>query len=177
MIFIIIISMSVITEILFHRLLILNKNDDMKSYQCINEPYGLWKIFAMIFNFIHHLIPFCLNSYSIIKLIYLVSKSKSKIRNENFVFLIYKQMKKFQEQCFGSLLMIISSLPQLIIGFILNCHQWNNIWLRHIIIISYLFSYIPQVTFFTFFIYSSSIYKQTFQKSFLVKWISKRPSQ
>ncbi|CAF1486184.1 unnamed protein product [Adineta ricciae] len=74
LIFMIAVSISIITEMFFHRLLILNKNDDEKSFQCINEPYGIWKTFATVFTFIHHLIPFCFNSYSILKLIYLASK-------------------------------------------------------------------------------------------------------
>ncbi|UJR08503.1 hypothetical protein I4U23_012769 [Adineta vaga] len=67
----IIVSISTITEIFVHRLLTL----EMKSFQCISESFSSWSQIDTIFDFIHHISPFCLNTYSIVKLIYLGSKT------------------------------------------------------------------------------------------------------
>ncbi len=62
------------------------------------------------------------------------------------------------------------SLPLLIISIVFACQEIENSSIRYLLIISYIISFIPQLTSYFLYISSSSFYKQEWRLTKLSKW-------
>ena len=65
------------------------------------------------------------------------------------------------------------SLPLFLVTFILDCQNLENSWLRYLLIISYLISFLPQSTSFLLYILPSSFYSDQWRRTKMGKWVYK----
>ena len=103
-----------------------------------------WDRIDTILLFIHHLVPFLLYTYSFIMTLRSVAQSKSATQQQTFLSSFWMQIQKCQKQLICPTLMIVSSLPQLIIAFVVDCDQWYIMWFRYLILTIDLISHIPR---------------------------------
>ena len=83
--------------------------------------------------------------------------------------MLWIQIIKIRKQLLCPLFLILSSLPQLIIGFVIGCEQWYNMRLRYFILALYLLSHLPEVFSFILFIYPSTNYMDSFRQTCIGK--------
>ena len=69
-------------------------------------------------------------------------------------------------------LFFLSSLPFLIVAFSLGRQSVENSWIRYLLITSYFVTFIPQMTTFFLYIYSSSLYWEEWQATVISKRIT-----
>lgn len=165
------VSVSTSIEIVSHRLIKIDHMEEF-SVQCIIEMNGIWRDIDTILLFVHHLTPFVLYVFSLMMIIRLAAQSRSSVQQESFLSALWIQIKKCRKQLICPILMIISSLPQLVIGFSVDCDQWHNLWLRYLILASYLTAHTSQWASFVLFIYPSENYKKAFQQTLIGKRLS-----
>jgi hypothetical protein len=121
-----------VTKIVFHRLVEVN-NVKESMIQCVIEFFDIWGRVDTILLFIHYLLPFILYVYSFVMTMQLAAQSRSSTQHQSFLSSFWIQIKKCKKQLICPILMIVSSLPQLIIAFAVDCDQWYTMWLRHLI--------------------------------------------
>ena len=156
------------TEIFFHQLVETKES----MVQCVTNYSTFWSRVDTILLFIHHLAPFVIYVYSFLMIIRLLAQSKSLTQKQSFLEAFGKQMQKCKNQLICPCVMIISTLPQLIIVFAVDCDQWYNMWLRYLILAMYLIAHTPELLTFILLIYPSSVYKSAFQKTIIGKRLS-----
>lgn len=125
-------------------------------------------IYNRIFTLIHYLLPFDIQIISITLLIILAARSRTKTTggNQSFQQVLMKQFRTQKELYITPIIIILSALPQMILTFSLACTELN-LWQRHILLISYLLSYGPQVLGFILYVLPSTTYKKEFSETFL----------
>jgi intracellular septation protein A len=64
------------------------------------------------------------------------------------------------------------SLPLFISSFIFDCHNLENSWLRHFLILSYWISFTPQWTSFFLYIAPSSLYSNEWRQTKVRQWMN-----
>jgi hypothetical protein len=167
----VLVIVSTAPEIFFHRLVEIN---DVKRsmIQCAIDYSIFWSRLDTVLLFIHHLAPFIINVYCLIMIIRLLAQSKSLIQHQSFLVAFWKQIKKCKKQLICPSLMIVSTLPQLIIVFAVDCDQWHNMWLRYLILAMYLIAHSPELLTFFLFIYPSTVYTNAFQQTVIGKRLS-----
>ncbi|CAF1521977.1 unnamed protein product [Adineta ricciae] len=159
---------STTTEIFFHQLVKTKES----MVQCVINYSMFWSRFDTVLLFIHHLVPFVIYVYSFLMTIRLLAQSKSSTQKQSFSVTFLKQIQKCKNQLISPFLMLISTLPQLIIVFAVDCDQWYNMWLRHLILAMYLIAHTPEVLTFILLIYPSTVYKCAFQQTIIGKRLS-----
>ncbi|UJR18683.1 hypothetical protein I4U23_005590 [Adineta vaga] len=120
-----------------------------------------------ILLFIHHLVPFTIYVYSFFMIIRSLAQSKSLTQQQSFLITFWKQIKKCKNQIISPLLMILSTLPQIITVFSIDCDQWYNMWVRYIVLSMYLIAHSPDLLTFFLFIYPSTVFKNAFTKTII----------
>lgn len=168
-----IIAASTVTDIVFHHLITV-KTVQGQIIQCIIEIDGIWSHVDTILLFVHHLAPFVLYVYSFLMIIRMTAQSKSSVRQQSFLSAFWLQIKQCKEQVICLSMMIISSLPQLIIVLAVQCEQWDNMLLRHVILSAYLISHLPETTSFFLFIFPSTLFRKAFFQTLIGKWFLNR---
>jgi len=139
-------------EIIFHHLLV-DLGNPRHQFICVVEyTTDIWKTLDVIFLFLNHLIPFLLNIYA--------------------TYVIIQTVARRYEQLICPIIMIICSTPQLLVGFLTRCYQWDSVLRRKVIIIIYFVSFLPQILTFCLFILPSKKYKNVFVKSNWAKLLS-----
>ena len=147
---------------------------------CItNFDTSLISIYNRVSTLIHYLVSFFIQVISISFIIVLAACSRAKTlkKNINFTQILKKQLGIHKELYITPMIIILSALPQTILTFSLACTQMTN-WQRHLLLISYLFSYTPQILGFILFVIPSSTFKQEFLETQLgkkyFKWLKTR---
>ncbi|UJR18322.1 hypothetical protein I4U23_005224 [Adineta vaga] len=64
------------------------------------------------------------------------------------------------------------SLPLFIIPFTLYCQNLENSWIRYLLIVSYFFSFLPQLTSFLLYVLPSSFYSTEWYATSIGRWVS-----
>jgi len=141
------------------------------SLICVtNFDNHLISTYNRVSTLIHYLLPFFIQVIAVTLLIVLAARSRTKTTVEKLAFrqALIKQFRTQKELYIIPITIILSALPQTILTFSLACTQLN-IWWRHTLLITYLFSYTPQVLGFLVYVLPSTIYKKEFSETSFVK--------
>jgi hypothetical protein len=117
---------------------------------------------------IHYLLSFFIQIIGITLLIVLVARSRNKTSGGKTGFreVLMKQSRTQKELYITPIIIILSASPQTILTFSLACAQLN-IWHRHLLLITYLLSYAPQILGFILYVLPSTTYKKEFRETSL----------
>jgi len=80
----VVVSVSTVTEILFHRLVEVN-NVKESMIQCVIEFFDIWGSVDTVLLFIHYLVLFILYVYSFVMTMQLAAQSRSSIQHQSFL--------------------------------------------------------------------------------------------
>jgi hypothetical protein len=124
------------------------------------------------------MIPFSIQIISITVLIIFAARIRSRTttNDENtFVKVLKRQFNSHKELYMTPLIIVLSSLPQVILAFSFACNE-PLVWQRHALLIVYFLSYAPQLLGFILFVLPSTNYSKEFRetslaKTGLFKWI------
>ena len=127
-------------------------------------------IYDRVSTLIHYILPFFIQIISITLLIVLVARSRIKTVGDKMTLqqVLIKQFHTQKELYITPVIIILSALPQTILSFSLACSQLT-IWHRHLLLIAYLLSYVPQALGFILYVLPSTSYKREFTQTVLVK--------
>lgn len=152
-------------EIIFHHLLVDLENPRHQFICIIEYTKSIWNILNIIFLVLNHLIPFLLNIYATYVIIRIAARSKATLNRSEYRIEVWKQIKSRYEQLICPIIMILCSTPQLLVGLLTRCYQWDSMWRRKLIIIVYFISFLPQTLTFFLLILPSKKYKNIFVQS------------
>ncbi|CAF3375038.1 unnamed protein product [Rotaria socialis] len=115
---------------------------------------------------LHYIVPFLLQTVSIILLIVLVTRQRTKTAGHHVTLrqIMKKQLMAQKELFVTSSIIVLSALPQVILSFSLTCRTLMS-WQRHGLLIAYFLSYAPQTLSFLVHVIPSTNYKQEFHQS------------
>ena len=127
---------------------------------------------------IHYFVPFFIQIISISVLIVQIARSRARTRSgsnqQTFVNLFKKQLKTQKELYVTPMIIVLSSLPQIILSFSYACTELKQSWQRYTLIAAYFLSYLPQVLGFVLYVLPSTIFKEEFQQSMIGKKLIKK---
>ena len=165
-----------IHEILFY---IIIHQPESSTLLCVtNFEQNTVANYHRVNTLLHHLVPFFVQTIAITVLIVQVARSRAKTGSKQTAFgeILKKQFNIHKELYTAPTIIVLSALPQNILSFSLACMQLS-LWQRHLLLATYVLSYIPQGLGFVLYVLPSSCYKKEFNKTFLgkkwSKWISK----
>ncbi|CAF3583830.1 unnamed protein product [Adineta steineri] len=130
-----------------------------------NYTQSLILTYHRINVFIHYLIPFLIQIIAITILIIQVACNRVRISNQTFLNLFIKQIKTQKEQYITPIIIIISSLPQIILAFSYSCTELKQSWQRYTLLTTYFLSYLPQMLGFILYVLPSTTYSQEFRQT------------
>ncbi|CAF3918822.1 unnamed protein product [Adineta steineri] len=163
----VIVSSMHIHELFFY----IRLEDPNKQILCVANFTQQWSTYIRFNLMAHYIIPFCIQIISITILIVLIARSRSRVKQKGtskFIELLKQQFKEQKELYILPLIIIISSLPQVILSFIFSCTELSS-WQRHTLLSMYLLSYAPQLLGFIIFVVPSENFSKEFQKTQLSK--------
>ena len=173
-----------IHELIYYQSIEDPKSFDMnKSTWCVTaypSIIGIYNQVNVVFNYI---IPFLINLFSTIILIILTMRKRattittkeqtptfrSSVRTYTNFLMTNKELILAP-----SVTMIpqLFSLPQFILTFSFACQEFQLVWQRYLLIISYFTTYLPQVISYKLYISPSTFYKDEFHQTKLYRKIS-----
>ncbi|CAF1293196.1 unnamed protein product [Adineta steineri] len=109
--------------------------------------------------------PFAIQVTAITLLIISAAKSRARTGNNHattFTQILRKQFKTQKELYVTPTIIILAALPQIIITSSFACTELSNAWQRYALLVSYLFSFTPQIFGFMIYVLPSSSYKTEF---------------
>lgn len=160
-----------IHEILFYQTI---QQSSSSTSSCVtNFHHHTVEIYNRVSTLIHYLFPFSIQIISIIMLFIVTARSRAKTKatahtKEAFLQLFKHQASTQKELFVTPTIIIISALPQTILSFSLACSQLRS-WQRHLLLITILLSYIPQILGFILYVLPSSTYKTEFRQTPIAK--------
>jgi hypothetical protein len=145
---------------------------------CVGNFTHSVSIYNRITVLTHYMIPFCIQIVSITILIILAARTRSRATSNDrntFMQILKQQFNNHKELYITPLIIVLSSLPQVILAFSFACNE-PLIWQRHVLISGYFLSYAPQVLGFILFVLPSTSYSKEFRetsiaKTCLFRWI------
>ena len=145
---------------------------------CVANFTSHMSIYNRIIVLTHYMIPFSIQIISITVLIIFAARIRSRTttNDENtFVKVLKRQFNSHKELYMTPLIIVLSSLPQVILAFSFACNE-PLVWQRHALLIVYFLSYAPQLLGFILFVLPSTNYSKEFRetslaKTGLFKWI------
>jgi hypothetical protein len=127
---------------------------------------------------VHYLIPFLLQIISITILIIQVVWSRIRVSGDNqqtaFIQLFLRQLKIQKEQYITPIIIVLSSLPQIILSFLYACTELKQSWQRYTLLITYFLSYLPQMLGFILYVLPSTTYSEEFRQTMVYKRLLQR---
>jgi hypothetical protein len=127
---------------------------------------------------VHYLIPFLLQIISITILIIQVVWSRIRVSGDNqqttFIQLFLRQLKIQKEQYITPIIIVLSSLPQIILSFLYACTELKQSWQRYTLLITYFLSYLPQMLGFILYVLPSTSYSEEFRQTMVYKRLLQR---
>ena len=147
------------------------EHPDTGSSMCVTKfDTPLLSTYNRVTTLIHYLVPFSIQAISITLLIIVTARSRAKTSTNKLTFcqILEKQFQMHKDLYIIPVIIILSALPQTILTFSLGCTELSTIW-RHVLLISYLLSYSPQLLGFIIFVLPSTTYKKEFSKTSLAK--------
>ncbi|CAF1433313.1 unnamed protein product [Adineta steineri] len=154
---------------------------ELLFYIIVKDPHGQIicvanftrniSVYNRITVLIHYMVPFAIQIISITILIYTAAQTRLRAtRNSKTTFtkVFKQQFNNYKELYVTPSIIILSSLPQVILAFSLNCNEPLQ-WQRHALLIVYFLSYIPQLLGFILFILPSRKFLKEFRETSLAK--------
>jgi hypothetical protein len=83
-------------------------------------------------------------------------------------------LKTKKEQYITPIIIVISSLPQIILSFSYTCTELKQSWQRYTLLITYFLSYLPQSLGFILYVLPSTTYSEEFRQTPIGKRIMRR---
>ncbi|CAF1481998.1 unnamed protein product, partial [Adineta ricciae] len=125
---------------------------------CLVQYSPSINIFNSFITLFHFLIPFIINSCSIIIVVILTSRSRSLVQSSlSFMEHFKLQFKEYKHHFIASCALVLLALPRLIISFISGCMKSpNKSWL---FLSAYLISFLPSIMIFVIYVLPSKNYK------------------
>ncbi|CAF3974828.1 unnamed protein product [Adineta steineri] len=139
----------------------------------------LTKDFVFTYNrvsiFIHHFCPFTIQIICITLLIIFAARSRAKVQKSqmNFYQILRKQFRNQRELYITPIIIILSSLPQIILSFSFACTHFSH-GKRYGLLFAYLLSYLPQTLGFLLYVLPSTFYKSEFIQTNIGQFLLKR---
>ncbi|CAF3742556.1 unnamed protein product [Adineta steineri] len=158
-----ILSFTILTHLHdpFHRQLIDDIDIDEKRIWCIVQYSSSIGTFNSFIIFIHFLMPFLINLFSIIFIIISIANFHStQERRLPLIEHIRLQLKQHKSRLMASVVFVLLALARLIISFTSGCMKSpNNSWL---FLFAYLISFVPSMMTFIIYVLPSKTYKDEF---------------
>ena len=130
---------------------------------------------------VHYLIPFLIQIISITILIIQIAFSRVRAgggsNQQTFVIVFKRQLKEQKEQYVTPMIIILSSLPQIIVSFSYACSELKQSWQRYTLLTTYFLSYLPQMLGFILYVLPSTTYSQEFHQTAMGKRFVRRQQQ
>jgi hypothetical protein len=121
----------------------------------------------------HSLGPFIIQILSITSLIVLIARSRSRTMKHNHSSIfnnpLTKQFQTQKELYITPIIIIFSTLPQIILSFSLACTELSSSWKRYLLLITYFLSYFPQMLSFVLHVLPSTLYNREFHETMIYK--------
>jgi len=171
----IIVSLMHVHELFFY----IDLEDSNRQILCVANFTQWWSTYNRVNMIAHYIIPFCIQIISITVLIVLIARSRSRTKQKRtFIQLLQQQFNDHKELYVVPLIIIVSSLPQVLLSFIFSCTELSP-WQRHTLLTAYFLSYGPQLLGFIVFVLPSKTFlaefrETQFSKLYLFRWISQR---
>jgi hypothetical protein len=132
----------------------------------------LVSVYNRINVLIHYFVPFAIQVMSITILIIQIARSRARTnRNtqETFIDQFKKQFKTHKEHYVTPIIIVLSSLPQIILSFSYACTEPKQAWQRYLLLTTYFLSYLPQILGFILYVLPSTIYTTEFHQTIIGK--------
>jgi hypothetical protein len=121
---------------------------------------------------VHYFIPFLIQIISITILIIQAAYLRARAGNNNqqtFVNVFKRQFKELKEQYVTPMIIVLSSLPQIILSFSYTCTELKQPWERYTLLTTYFLSYLPQMLGFILHVLPSTTYSKEFYQTVIGK--------
>ena len=161
------VSLMHVHELIFY----IPLEDSNGQLLCAADFTRLWSIYNRATLTANYIIPFAIQFIAISLLIVFTTRSRSRTRHERkttFIELLRIQFNNQKELYIVPLIIIISSLPQVILSFVFSCTELS-LWQRHTLLVAYFLSYAPQLLGFILFVSPSKTFLKEFQQTQLGK--------
>jgi hypothetical protein len=135
-----------------------------------NFDTHLISTYNRVSTLIHYIVPFFIQIIATTLLIILATRSRTKTTGGKIPFyqVLIRNFRTQKELYITPIIIILSALPQAIHTFSLACTEFT-VWHRHLLLITYLLSYAPQILGFILHVLPSSTYKKEFSKTSFAK--------
>jgi hypothetical protein len=121
---------------------------------------------------IHYFAPFAIQIVSITILIIQVARSRARTKSstqDTFIDVFKKEFNKHKELYVTPMIIVLSSLPQIILSFSYACTEPKQSWQRYILLTTYFLSYLPQTLGFILYVLPSTTYTEEFYQTIIGK--------
>jgi hypothetical protein len=121
---------------------------------------------------VHYFIPFFIQVISITVIVIQTTCHRARTsssRQQTFIDLFKKQFKKHKEHYVTPMIIVFSSLPQIILSFSYACTELKQLWQRYTLITTYFLSYLPQMLGFILYVLPSTAYSDEFRQTVIGK--------
>ncbi|CAF1935185.1 unnamed protein product [Rotaria magnacalcarata] len=153
----VVIFSSLYGHLVQHRLV--THPDELISW-CIREIQLDQQSFVQYTSLVHQVIPFIVNLFSGLIIIFRISHSKAISQRLSPRNTLVEEIWKRIDLLLGPIICFITQLPQLITLFIDACTYEGSIWFVNITIVAYYISFTPQITLFITYLLPSPTYKK-----------------
>lgn len=126
---------------------------------------------------IHYFAPFAIQVVSITILIVQIARNRARISDSiqgTFINQFKKQFKTHKEHYIASIVIALSSLPQIILSFSYACTEPKQSWQRYMLLTTYFLSYLPQMLGFILYVFPSTIYTEEFHQTVIGKRLTRQ---
>jgi hypothetical protein len=145
----------------------------INSTLCVISYVQHWiSIYSRVNVLIHYFLPFTIQVVSITILIIQIARSRARVnrnRQKTFIGLLKKQFKEHKEHYVAPIIIVFSSLPQIILSFSYACTEPKQSWQRYMLLATYFLSYLPQILGFILYVLPSTIYTEEFHQTIIGK--------
>ena len=164
---------------IFHYMIIVDPSYTTANITACVTNYNqtLISVYNRINVLLHYFAPFLIQTISITLLILQRARSRARLRGnkkETFVSLLKKELKRQKELYITPMIIILSSLPQIILSFSYACTELKESWQRYTLLTTYFVSYTPQILGFILYVLPSATFKQEFQQTMIGKRLIKK---
>ena len=141
--------------------------DDVEEQRiwCVFRYTQSIEIYSTTIQLFHFIVPFSINLFSVICIIYNMARRRATIRvRENYEHQFIEQFNEHKQLIVSPIVLVILSFPRLLISLFSGCVKVSrNPWLY---LSGYFISFIPSTFIFFIFVLPSTFYKEQFLKVF-----------
>jgi len=140
---------------------------DEQHVLCVIRYSTSWQIYNTITLYFHLLVPFVVNLFSALFIIFGTARQRSTTRrNHTLKQHIFKQINEHKQLLISPFILLILAMPRLILSLVSGCvDPTDNPWLY---LCAYFISYIPPMLIFVVFVLPSKLYTKTFKDTIAI---------